>query len=108
MRLLLDESLPWRLARLLDGHEVASVQRAGWTGVKNGELLKLAAAEYDAFITTDQNLQYQQNLATLPLAVFVLAARSTALVDLAPLVPELLQQLTAHQARTLVRIGSTP
>lgn len=106
MRLLLDESLPWRLARLLVGHEVESMQRAGWAGVKNGELLKLAAAGYDAFITADQNLQYQQNLATLPLAVFVLAARSTALVDLAPLVPELLQQLPVCDARTLVRIGS--
>ncbi len=106
MRLLLDESLPWRLARLLAGHEVESVQRAGWAGVKNGELLKLAAAEYDAFITAGQNLQYQQNLATLPLAVFVHAARSTALVDLVPLVPELLQQLPVSRARTLVRIGS--
>ena len=108
MRLLLDESLPWRLARLLVGHEVESVQRAGWAGVKNGELLKLAAVEYDVFITADQNLQYQQNLATLPLAVFVLAARSTALVDLTPLIPELLQQLPVNQARTFVRIGSMP
>ena len=108
MRLLLDESLPWRLARLLVGHEVESVQRAGWAGVKNGELLKLAAVEYDVFITADQNLQYQQNLATLPLAVFVLAARSTALVDLTPLIPELLQQLPVYQARTLVRIGGMP
>ena len=58
MRLLLDESLPWRLARLFDGHEVKSVQRAGWTGIKNGELLKLASSKYDAFITADQNLQY--------------------------------------------------
>jgi predicted nuclease of predicted toxin-antitoxin system len=108
MRLLLDESLPWRLAHLLEGHNVESVQRAGWAGVKNGALLELAAADYDAFITADQNLQYQQKLATLPLTVFVLAARSTALVDLAPLVPELLQQLPLSQARTLVRIGSMP
>jgi predicted nuclease of predicted toxin-antitoxin system len=106
MRLLLDESLPWRLAHLLEGHRVESVQRAGWAGVKNGALLKLAAGAHDAFITADQNLQYQQNLGTLPLAVFVLAARSTALVDLAPLVPELLRRLAAHQARTLVRIVS--
>ena len=106
MRLLLDESLPWRLARLLEGHRVESVQRAGWAGVQNGALLKLAATTYDAFITADQSLQYQQNLSTLPLAVFVLAARSTALVDLAPLVPELLRRLQDHQARTLVRIVS--
>ena len=104
MRLLLDESLPWRLAPLLEGHEVESVQRAGWAGIKNGELLKLASSKYDAFITADQNLQYQQNLGTLPLTVFVLAARSTAFADLAPLVPELLRLLADHQARALIRI----
>ena len=107
MRLLLDESLPWRLARLLEGHQVESVQRAGWAGIKNGALLTLAAARHDAFITADQNLQYQQNLSTLPLAVFVLAARSTALKDLAPLVPELLRLLQTNHAKTLVRIVSS-
>ena len=106
MRLLLDESLPWRLARLLEGHQVSSVQRAGWAGVKNGALLKLAAASYDIFITADQNLQYQQNLSTLPLTIFVLAARSTALADLAPLVPVLLLRLQQHGARTIVRVTS--
>lgn len=107
MRLLLDESLPWRLARLLEGHQVSSVQRAGWAGVKNGELLKLASTSYDAFITADQNLQYQQNLSNLPLSVFVLAAHSTALVDLAPLVPELLVRLQSHSAKSVVRISGT-
>jgi hypothetical protein len=41
MRLLLDESLPWRLANLLVGHDVTSVQRMGWSGVKNGALLQV-------------------------------------------------------------------
>lgn len=106
MRLLLDESLPWRLARLIEGHEVESVQRAGWAGVKNGELLKLASSRFDAFITADQNIQYQQNLGTLPLTVFVLAARSTAFSDLAPLIPELLLLLSDHQRRTLIRVDA--
>ncbi len=105
MRLLLDESLPWRLAKLLVGHEVTSVQRMGWSGVKNGALLQTASTAFDALITADQNLQYQQNLAVLPLAVFVLVARSTALIDLAPLVPILLKRLQVHESRTLVRIG---
>lgn len=104
MRLLFDESLPWRLARLLEEHAVESVQRTGWAGIKNGELLKLAASRFDAFITADQNIQYQQNLSTLPLTVYVLAARSTAFADLAPLIPELLRLLSNHQARTLVRV----
>jgi len=56
MRLLLDESLPWRLSRLLVGHDVSSVQRMGWSGVQNGEVLRLAAPQFDAFVTADQKL----------------------------------------------------
>jgi hypothetical protein len=104
MRLLLDESLPWRLARLMVGHDVTSVQRMGWSGVKNGALLRAASSAFDAMITADQNLQYQQNLANLPLAVFVLVARSTAVADLAPLVPDLLNHLQTFKPRTLVRV----
>ncbi len=106
MRLLLDESLPWRLSRLLIGHQASSVQRMGWAGVQNGELLRLAASQFDAFITADQNLQFQQNLATLPLTVIVLAAPSTALRSLEPLVPALLKSLSeTHSPKMLIRIG---
>lgn len=104
MRLLLDESLPRRFGRLLTGHDVASVQRRGWAGISNGALLKLAAVEFDAFLTADQNLQYQQTLSALPISVFVRAARSTALIDLAPLVPALLQDLQSFTPNTLIRV----
>ena len=105
MRLLLDESLPWRLRRLLTGHTVTSVQRQGWSGISNGALLRVAAPEFDAFLTADQNLQYQQNISALPLAVYILAARSTALGDLEPLVPELLRRLSDFTPKVLVRIA---
>jgi predicted nuclease of predicted toxin-antitoxin system len=90
MRILLDESLPRRLSRALVGHSVSTVVEVGWSGVKNGRLLTLAAARFDVFITADQNLQYQQNIATLPLAVIVLAAHDNRLPTLLPLVPDLL------------------
>ncbi len=106
MRLLLDESLPWRLSRLLVGHEAKSVQQMGWSGVRNGELLRLAAPQFDAFITADQNIEFQQNLAALPLQVFVLVSHSTALRSLEPLMPALLKLLGEPQSRQkLVRIG---
>ena len=109
MRLLLDESLPWRLGRLLTGHDVSSVQRQGWSAISNGALLKIAAAaNFEALPTADQNLQFQQNLSTLPLAVYVLAARSTALADLAPLVPELLLHLSRSASTAFIRIGARP
>jgi predicted nuclease of predicted toxin-antitoxin system len=69
MRLLLDESVPQRLRRALPNHEVKTVVEMGWGGIKNGDLLALAAPSFDAFITVDKNLPYQQNLSSLALAV---------------------------------------
>ena len=76
MRLLLDESVPSRLRRSLPDHAVRTVVEMGWSGVKNGRLPALAANEFDAFVTVDKNLPYQQNLTTLPIAVLVLASGS--------------------------------
>jgi hypothetical protein len=78
----------------------------GWSGVKNGALMALAAAEFDAFITVDQNLPYQHNVAALPIAVVVLAANSNELHVLLPLVPRLEEVLATLQPRTLVQIGA--
>ncbi len=63
MRVLLDECLPRRLKADLAGHEATTVPEAGWAGTKNGDLLQLAAARFDAFVTIDQGLAFQQNLA---------------------------------------------
>lgn len=91
MRLLLDESIPRRLAEHLAGHEVDTVYDRGWSGLKNGALLRAAEPDYDVFITADQNLQYQQSLKGFELGVAVLAARTNRLEDLLPLVPRLLE-----------------
>jgi len=105
MRILLDESLPKELRSELPGHDVRTVQEMGWSSVKNGDLLARSVAQFDAFITADQNLQYQQNLSTLPVAIVVLVARSNRIQELRPLIPELLLSLSALRPRTLVRIG---
>ena len=76
----------------------------GWSGVKNGDLLRLAAASFDVFITVDKNLPYQQSLATLPLAVIVLDAQSNDLPALLPLVPKLEASLRNVQPRTYAHI----
>ena len=74
MRILLDESLPRDLGRDVPGHEVTTVQQAGWAGVQNGELLRRAAGRFDVLVTGDQNIEYQQNPASLPIAVIILVA----------------------------------
>lgn len=56
MRILIDESINWRLSRALTGHYSVSVQKMGWGGLKNGELLALAQKEFDIFLTGDRNL----------------------------------------------------
>ena len=62
MKILLDECVPWPLAKLLEGHVCSNPYKQGWSSLKNGELLRLAEAEFDIFVTSDQNLRYQQNL----------------------------------------------
>jgi predicted nuclease of predicted toxin-antitoxin system len=75
MKLLLDESIPRSLKGEFTSHHVVTVPERGWAGKDNGELLELASAEYDVFVTADQGLQYQQNLAGYGVAVVTLAAK---------------------------------
>jgi hypothetical protein len=104
MRLLLDESVPARFRRSLPDHAVRTVVEMGWSGVKNGRLLALTANGFDAFITVDKNLPYQQNLATLAVAVIVLDSVSNELSALLPLVPALERALASLQARSCIRV----
>ena len=104
MRLLLDESVPSRLRHSLTDHSARTVVELGWSGVKNGKLLGLAAADFDAFITVDKNLPFQKNLATLPIALVVLDAASNELSALIPLVPALLRELSVLKPRSYILV----
>ena len=106
MRILLDEDLPRRLCALLVGHEATTVPRSGWAGVKNGKLLALATDKFDVFLTMDQNLEYQQNMASLPIAVLVVGAVSNRLEHLTPLVPTILREINHIPPRTLRRVDA--
>lgn len=106
MRILLDESLPRELKAELPGHDVRTTPEMGWSSLTNGELLERAAGQFDLFVTADQNLQYQQNLLRLPLAVVILIAKSNRIDDLRPLIPGLLAAIPKLPPRTLARVGS--
>ena len=73
MRILLDECVPWPMRRLLSQHSVTSVQAQGWSGICNSELLRRAEADFDLFITSDQNIRYQQNLTGQRIAILELS-----------------------------------
>lgn len=88
------------------GHEATTVPRSGWAGTKNGKLLALAASKFDVFLTMDQNLEYQQNLVTLPIAVLVVEAVSNRMEHLSPLVPNILRELNHIPPKSLRRVGA--
>ncbi len=104
MRLLLDECVPRRLGHHLAPHDVQTVQQVGWGGLENGALLARAAASFDAFVTVDQGIRYQQNLAGLRICVVALVARSNDIRDLEPLVPKLLIALSTARAGEMIRV----
>jgi predicted nuclease of predicted toxin-antitoxin system len=106
MRILLDEDLPRRLGALLVGHDASTVQRSGWSGIKNGKLLALAAARFDVFLTMDGNLEFQQNLATLPIAILVVEAVSNRMEHLASVVPSILEELKHPPPKGLRRVAA--
>ena len=105
MKVLLDECVPKRLARLLSEHDVITTPQAGWAGITNGELLQRASKNFDVFVTVDRNLAFQQNPSNLPLPVIVIHARSNKLRDLVDHVPALQQTLSSVLTRQVYHIG---
>ena len=73
MKILLDECVPWPMRKFLAGHECSTAHQHGWGGIKNGDLLRLAEGKFDLFITSDQNIRYQQNLAGRQIAILELS-----------------------------------
>ena len=106
MRILLDECVDQRLRLLFEGHECESAVYAGFTGLKNGELLQEAeGAGFEVIVTTDQEIPYQQNLAARRISLLVLCAPTNRLADLRGLLPSALEALKAIVPGQVVRVG---
>lgn len=94
MKLLLDENLPKRLKQDLKEHEVYTAADCDWTGISNGKLLELMTAnQFDALLTFDKNMQFQQNFSKYTIAVLVLNASSNSYIALKPLVGKVNESL---------------
>lgn len=106
MRLLFDESVPYRLRKALPNHAIRTVVEMGWSGTKNGKSLTLASASFDALITVDKNLEHQQNLTRLPVSVVLVSAKSNELEELLPLVADIERALSSLQPKSFVRVGN--
>lgn len=102
MNILLDECTPNAVKKRLPHFAIRTVQEMGWSGVKNGALLKLADQQFDVFITTDKNLRYQQNLSQVKLAILLLPTNSVPVVI--ALLPKIEAALNTIQPQDFVEI----
>lgn len=98
--------MPVGFRHLLQGHDAHSTRWAGFSGKKNGELLRLAErAGYDAFLTVDQGIQYQQNLLARKIAIVVMRAPTNQNDSLAPMAGLVLNALVTIQPGEVVTVG---
>jgi predicted nuclease of predicted toxin-antitoxin system len=105
MKILLDECVPRKLKPHLAAHVCRTASEAGFSGKRNGVLLRLAEADgYDALITIDRGMETQQNLAGRRISVLILRGRSGRLKDLVPLVSACLKVLSSIEPGQVRRI----
>lgn len=81
MKILLDECVPKMIKKRLPQFDISTVQEMNWSGIKNGKLIQLAEVSFDVFISSDQNLKYQQNLENRMLAFIILPSNQLPIVE---------------------------
>ena len=94
------------LAAEFPGHAVHTVSGRGWSGIKNGELLRRMNGQYDALVTMDRSIEFQQRIATLRFGIVPVRARSNRMQDLMPLVPSIRSALDTLKPGRICRVGS--
>lgn len=105
MRILIDESLPLDFAAELTRYEVSTVRAQRWLGLRNGALLRIAAGEgFDVLITADKALRHQQNLKAIGIAAILVTRVRNRMLNLRPLVPQILTALETIEKGQLVEI----
>jgi hypothetical protein len=104
MRVLFDQGVPVSLPRELRPHNVSTLFERGWSTLENGKLLDAAEGDgFEALVTTDQNIKYQQNLAGRRIAVVVLT--STAWPKIQGRIAEIASALAAAKPGTFTEVS---
>lgn len=106
MRVLIDECIPrkFKFELATEGHTCTTVQEAGFTGKRNGELLKLADGKFDVLVTVDKNVRYQQSLAGKRISILIIRAKSNRLADLRLRRADCLTALQSIEAGQVVEV----
>jgi len=97
--------VPRQLAGRLAGHEVTTVTREGWAGLRNGDLLRRASGTFDVLVSGDQGLEYQQNLSSVRLGIVVVAAANNRVETFLVLAPRILEAIEAVQPGAVVTVA---
>ncbi|MEX0641945.1 MAG: DUF5615 family PIN-like protein [Pirellulales bacterium] len=109
MKVLLDENLPHQLRLEIVGHDIFTVAFMGWSGVENGQLLQEAkSAGFDAFVTNDRGLEYEQDTTSLPVAVVVILPTTNTIESIRQLLPTLQSILARLAPCEFVKVVANP
>ena len=104
MRVLLDECVHAGITKVFSGHRVSTVPQAGWSGITNGRLLALIGGHFDVFVTIDQNIRHQQNLAGLPFAIVFVSVPDNTVAAYVPLFDLMLRTVDAARPGDIAAI----
>ena len=105
MKVLLDEHVPHELRPLLVGHDVYTVGYLGWSGTRNGALLRRAAADgFEVLVTLDSSIGHQHNRHTLPLAVLIVTAPPGDMKALRPITTRILNGLRRIAPKSILHV----
>ncbi len=108
MHVLLDENLDWRLVRYFDADfQVTTVSRQRWQGMRNGELLNRAAVVFDALVTMDRGIEYQQNLRKYTIGVILISAKSNRIEDIRPAMLRVNEALREVQPGHVIHVSAS-
>jgi hypothetical protein len=106
MKVLLDECIPRSFKNSVSNHDCRTVPEEGLAGKKNGELLALAQSlGFDAFVTLDRGIEYQQNLQARSIAIILIRAKSNRLADLLPHAQNVLKAISSLKPGQLLKVG---
>jgi predicted nuclease of predicted toxin-antitoxin system len=104
VRLLFDQGTPVPLRKYLTAHQVSTAHEMGWGSLENGALLAHAENQgFEVLVTTDQNLKYQQNLASRKIAIVVLSTTSWPRIEKSRAV--VVEAIDAIRANQYVEVG---
>jgi predicted nuclease of predicted toxin-antitoxin system len=107
LRILFDHNVNRRFRKHLAGHIVETAREKAWEKLANGVLLQAAAdAGFDLLVTTDKNLEHQQNLGALPIPIVLIDSSTNALSGLLPFAAHILNLLNTPLDKLLYVIRS--